>query len=60
MPKSFINDSGFIKDLEQLIDFSLHESEASRQERFISARQILKTFTYSRNITRILNILEGK
>jgi hypothetical protein len=60
MPKSFTNTSGFIKDLEQLIDFSLHENESSRQERFNSARQILKTFTYSNNITRILNVLAGK
>lgn len=60
MPKSFTNASGFIEDLEQLIDFSLNESEASRLERFNSAKQILKTFTYTENIKRILNVLEGK
>jgi hypothetical protein len=58
-PKSFQNESGFINDLEELIDFAISEKEVMRIGRFRSSREYLKMFTYSKNIDRIFKILRN-
>ena len=61
-PPSFLqNQSGFINNLDQLIDFAINENEKNRIERFRLAREDIKSFTYRENIKRIFNIIgEGK
>jgi hypothetical protein len=57
-PESFSDKSGFISDLEELVDFALFETEKKREARFKVARNDLEIFTYEKNIQRILKLCE--
>jgi hypothetical protein len=57
-PPIFVKDkSGFIENLEELIDFGFTENEKDRLLRFESAKNDLKTFSYEVNIKRIIKLL---
>ena len=58
-PPMFLNNkSGFIEDLEELIEFALSENEKDRLSRFNSAREDIKMFSYEENIQRLIKLLQ--
>jgi hypothetical protein len=60
-PPIFIKDkSGFIENLEELIDFGIAENEKNRKLRFESAKNDLKAFSYEENIKRIIKLIGSR
>jgi hypothetical protein len=59
-PVFISNDSGFIENLEGLIEFAISETERNRIERFESAKNDMRSFTYERNILRMIKLLGSR
>jgi hypothetical protein len=57
----FINNkNGFIDNLQDLIDFTISESDNEKLLRLESARDDLRMFTYEENIKRIIKVLANR
>jgi hypothetical protein len=54
------NNSGFIENLEELIEFAISETEGNRFKRFESAKNDMRAFTYERNILRMIKLLGSR
>jgi hypothetical protein len=52
--------SGFLEDIDELLNFAMNEGDKNRMARLDSARNDIRFFTYEESIKRILRIIENK